>query len=133
MLTFPFFLIVCMLFLHVVDDYYLQGILASMKQRDWWLKNTPEDKQCLYCKDYLMALGMHSFSWTFMIMLPLTFYYLINDGVWFPMLYVINTIIHFIVDDTKANKKRINLIKDQTIHIGQILLTWIWCYVMHGM
>jgi len=66
-------------------------------------------------------------------MLPLTFYYLINDGVWFPMLYVINTIIHFIVDDTKANKKRINLIEDQTIHIGQILLTWIWCYVMYGM
>ena len=133
MLTFPFFLIPCMLFLHVVDDYYLQGVLANMKQRDWWIKNTPEDKRCLYCKDYLMALGIHSFSWSFMIMLPLTFYYLVNDGVWFPLLYVINTIVHFFIDNEKANRKRINLITDQTLHIGQILLTWIWCYVMHGM
>lgn len=30
-----------------------------------------------------------------------------------------------IVDDCKANKKNINLIQDQLIHIFQIVMTWI--------
>lgn len=25
-----------MLYLHIVDDYYLQGFLASAKQKEWW-------------------------------------------------------------------------------------------------
>ena len=131
MLTFPFFLIVCMLFLHVVDDYYLQGILASMKQRDWWLKNTPEDKQCLYCKDYLMALGMHSFSWTFMIMLPIAISLKFNIG-WWIIAYIVNSAIHSFVDDLKANKLKINLIVDQSIHILQIVTTWVIFCVYGG-
>ena len=28
-----------MIFLHIVDDYYLQGVLAKMKQRKWWEDN----------------------------------------------------------------------------------------------
>ena len=32
------FMLLFMVFLHIVDDYYLQGILASMKQKQWWLK-----------------------------------------------------------------------------------------------
>lgn len=32
------FLLLLMIFLHIVDDYYLQGILASMKQKEWWNK-----------------------------------------------------------------------------------------------
>ena len=35
------FMLLLMIFLHIVDDYYLQGILASMKQRGWWEKNAP--------------------------------------------------------------------------------------------
>ena len=73
-----------------------------------------------------MALGMHSFSWAFMIMLPLTVYSLIVDGVWFPWLYVIHAVIHFYVDDLKANKYKIHLCQDQTIHILQIIITWLW-------
>ena len=35
-----------------------------------------------------------------------------------------NSTIHAIIDDLKANKKKINLVQDQIIHIIQILLTW---------
>jgi hypothetical protein len=65
-----FFVILLMIFCHIVDDYYLQGILASMKQKKWWQENAP-DKPYKY--DYIWALIMHSFSWAFMIMLPIAF------------------------------------------------------------
>lgn len=32
-------LLLTMLFCHIVDDYYLQGWLASAKQKSWWEKN----------------------------------------------------------------------------------------------
>jgi hypothetical protein len=38
---------------------------------------------------------------------------------------VVNTIIHYIVDDLKANKLKINLIADQSIHLFQILISWV--------
>lgn len=122
------FILFCMLFFHIVDDYYLQGWLASAKQKSWWEVNA-SDK--LYKYDYKMALFMHSFSWSFMIMFPLTVYTIIVGGTWYPALYIVNLIIHFIVDDLKANKKKINLIQDQCIHMIQILGTWIlyfWIY-----
>ena len=59
------FMLISMLFCHIIDDYCLQGILASMKQKSWWVKNNPEEK---YNKDYIMALFMHSASWSFMIL-----------------------------------------------------------------
>ena len=39
-------------------------------------------------------------------------------------IFCINLIIHAIVDNAKANEKQINLIKDQLIHISQIIITW---------
>ena len=111
-----------MIFFHIVDDYYLQGILANMKQREWWAENSPE---YLYKYDWIIALIMHAFSWTFMIMLPI-FY---NVGfVLSPFLLVmfgLNVIIHGITDHLKANELKINLIEDQLIHISQIGLTFI--------
>ena len=107
-----------MIFCHIIDDYYLQGWLASAKQKSWWEKNCPDK---LYKHDYLVALFMHSFSWTFMIMLVPTIYII----VWNPAIFIANTIIHMDVDDLKANKKLINLVQDQTIHIIQIIITWV--------
>jgi hypothetical protein len=46
--------------------------------------------------------------------------------------FAINWSIHAIVDDLKANKKAINLIQDQSIHLVQIILTW-GIYVFGGM
>ena len=110
-----------MIFCHIFDDYYLQGWLASAKQKMWWEKNAPDE---LYKYDYIAALFMHSFSWTFMIMLTPTIYVLLVGGIWNPFVFVANLVIHMIVDDMKANKKKINLIQDQSIHMIQIFATW---------
>ena len=116
------FILLSMVFLHIIDDYTLQGILASMKQKQWWKNNAPNP---LYKYDYIMALFMHSFSWTFMIMIPISIaammYYTFK---WNILAYIINMIIHAIVDDLKANKKKINLIVDQAVHLIQIFVTW---------
>ena len=112
-----------MIFLHIVDDYYLQGWLASAKQKKFWEENAP---QKLYAYDYLCALLMHSFSWTFMVMLPLAFKADFDVGVGYVVAYVANLLIHAFVDDLKANKKKINLWVDQTIHLIQISVTFLF-------
>ena len=114
--------ILLMIFCHIVDDYYLQGWLASAKQRKYWEKNAPEK---LYRYDYIWALIMHSFSWAFMIMLPLA---LVKGYVDIFLLgaFGVNLIIHAIVDDLKANKRKINLWEDQIVHIFQIIITAIY-------
>lgn len=114
------FVVLLMLFFHIVDDYRLQGILASMKQKDWWAENAPQQ---LYRYDYIMALAMHSASWSFMIMLPIAIANGFNIGAMFIFVFALNGVLHGIVDDLKANKKKINLICDQTIHLLQIAAT----------
>lgn len=114
-----------MIFCHIVDDYYLQGWLASAKQKEWWTKNAPNS---LYKYDYIMALFMHSFSWAFSITLLPTLYVFICGGSWYPLLFVGNVLLHMAVDDLKANKKKINLVQDQSIHLLQIIWTW-FCYM----
>lgn len=110
-----------MIFMHIVDDYYLQGWLASAKQKSWWEKNAPEE---LYEYDYIWALIMHSFSWTFMIMLPIMYILRFKLNLSFFLVFILNIIAHARTDDLKANKKQINLIADQIIHIVQIIATW---------
>ena len=65
------FILIAMIFLHIIDDYKLQGILASMKQKKWWKEQN--DYKSMYKYDYIIALLTHSFSWSFMIMLPIAF------------------------------------------------------------
>lgn len=43
-------LILSMIFCHIVDDYYLQGCLAKMKQKKWWEENCPDEK---YKNDFM--------------------------------------------------------------------------------
>lgn len=121
-----------MIFCHIVDDYYLQGILASMKQKEWWKENYPGK---FYKDDYLVALFMHSFSWSFMIMLVPTVYLLLNNiyNIRIIILFIINLIIHAITDNLKANKRKINLVADQYIHVVQIVFTWGIILIMLGM
>lgn len=114
------FVIALMIFCHIIDDYRLQGILASMKQRSWWEENYPER---LYKYDYIMALAMHSISWSFMIMLPVAAYMGFRPTNIFFVMLVTNSVIHAIVDDLKANKHKINLIVDQSVHMVQIVVT----------
>ena len=107
--------------MHIVDDYYLQGILANMKQRSWWRKQ--EGYKNLYKNDYKMALLMHSMSWSIMILLPSII--LLNVPSYFLLgAFIINTLIHYYVDDLKANKQQINLMVDQFVHLCQVGMTW---------
>lgn len=117
------FLLLLMIFCHIVDDYYLQGWLASAKQKKWWEDNAP---QKLYKYDYLWALLMHSFSWSFMIMLPV--FFVSNFQVTITMLAVFlwNVVSHALTDNLKANQFKINLWYDQLIHMCQIGVTWLW-------
>ena len=114
------FVVMLMIFAHIVDDYYLQGWLASAKQKEWWKKNAP---QRLYRFDYIWALIMHSLSWSFMIMLPIAYVYSFNVGALFVVIFLLNTLIHGVTDDVKANKRTINLWTDQLIHMAQIAIT----------
>lgn len=116
------FLLLLMIFCHIVDDYYLQGWLASAKQKKWWEDNAP---QKLYKYDYLWALLMHSFSWSFMILLPI--FFVSNFQVTGTMLSFLlwNVFIHAFTDNLKANEFKINLWHDQQVHMCQIVVTWL--------
>ncbi len=122
-------LLITMLFFHIADDYYLQGILATFKQKEWWEKNCPNK---LYKHDYIIALIEHSFSWSFAIHIPLLIYAMNFNEYTFPFWVVIisvaiNTTCHALIDNAKANRKTINLLVDQILHFLQILVTW-WTY-----
>lgn len=114
------FIVMLMIFCHIVDDYYLQGWLASAKQKQYWRENAPRE---MYKYDYIWALIMHSFSWTFMIMLPVAYVRFFTVDISFVFIFLTNMIIHAVVDDLKANEKKINLWVDQLIHISQIIAT----------
>ena len=127
-------ILIIMFFLHIVDDYYLQGILAKMKMKDWWEKQT--DKP-LYKYDYLMALFEHAFSWSFVVMSPIMIlmiyhndYHLLFNYI---TLLIFNTIVHADIDHLKANLYYINLITDQLIHFVQIIVTWLIFFILKGL
>ena len=122
-----FVLFFAMVFCHIVDDYYLQGWLASAKKQKWWETNCPSEK---YKDDWVAALLCHSLSWSFMINLPLIVFslYTENTGVgmaiFFCLSYSVNAIIHMIVDHLKANVSVLNLWQDQLIHLHQLVITY---------
>lgn len=122
-----FLIFICMFF-HVLSDFTLQGWLATAKSKKYWEENFNSDK---YKHDYIMALFAHAFSWSFMIHIPIVFalnsYYMLNYNL-ICFTIIVNTLIHALVDDWKANKGWTNLIQDQTIHIVQIVLTVIFIY-----
>lgn len=116
------FIVLSMIFCHILDDYKIQaGVLSSLKQKSWWIINTKNDSRYRY--DYIAGLTMHAMSWSFMIMLPLALYFGLDVGKEFTIAFTINAAIHAIVDDLKANRNKINLLTDQSIHLIQIFIT----------
>ena len=87
-----------------------------------WHKAAPEK---MYRYDYIVALIMHGFSWAFMIMLPIAISMEFQCPIGFIFAFLVNFIVHALVDNMKANERRINLICDQSIHIAQIILTFL--------
>jgi hypothetical protein len=118
-------LFILMLLCHVIDDFVLQPVcLSKLKQKDWWKNNVSEQDYYKYMYDYQMALWMHCMSWSAMIHLPLMIF-LDCSGMILFISFAINAVIHYVIDDLKANEKKINLKTDQLIHIVQIFLTLI--------
>lgn len=127
------FVLLTMIFLHIVADYNLQGWLASAKQKKYWEDETAkmgmsEDEKRMYEFDYIIALFTHSFAWTFLFMLPLIFVFGMSEL--YCVLFGINLILHVFIDDLKANKFKINLIQDQLLHLVQIVVTWALFYLL---
>lgn len=119
-------ILLLMVFCHLIDDFVLQDKFTYLKQKSWWEKTCRDEGLSIekYGKDYVMALFEHSLEWSIAIILPIIF--ILDVPGWVLLCsVVINTIIHYIVDNAKANQLRLNLIQDQLIHFIQIIVTWL--------
>lgn len=128
-----------MLAMHVIGDYTLQGILASMKQRMWWVDELikihgdedgklPSSIWRVYQNDFIPALLAHAYLWSFCIMLPIAIVMyiqgtLMTDALLLVGVFLGNLVVHAVTDHLKANIGAINLVEDQGIHFVQILIT----------
>ena len=113
-----------MMLFHVIDDFVFQPIcLSKLKQKSWWEKNILKEDINKYKYDYKAALTMHSLSWAIMITLP--WWFLSVSEIAIGLSVLINMIIHYHIDDLKANERKINLQTDQNIHLIQITITWL--------
>ncbi len=133
----PIYVLWCTILLHLIADYNLQGILANLKQKQWWndqLAKTqiPIQLEILgihhgnpYKHDYIVGLICHSLMWSILTFSPFAF--IVSPKV-YSIAVIINTIIHAYIDDLKANKLSINLIVDQLAHLVQILATGLILY-----
>lgn len=110
---------------HLFADYPLQGWLAQAKQKSYWrlygIKNA---------KDWIPALICHATMWGILVFLPMAFAFGAELQLgWMWIALPINIIVHFIIDDLKANRHKINLWQDQLLHLIQILITWLVWYL----
>ena len=113
---------------HIIDDFVLQPIcLSKLKQKRYWIEECKKYNLNIlkYDTDYITALLIHGLSWSIMIHVPLMFLGGIRDDFFLLLSVLLNTVIHAIIDNLKANKLKINLDVDQCLHGFQIVITWI--------
>ena len=111
-----------MILLHIIDDFVLQPIsLSNLKQKKWWKKQ--EGYSDKYKDDYKVALAIHSMSWSIMIHIPLVIMFPSLGQLALLISFIVNAVIHYYIDDLKANKLKINLFEDQMVHFWQICTT----------
>lgn len=135
------FIFMFMIFMHIIGDFTLQGILSCMKQKTWWdydkhksdfLEMTESDYNKLYAFDYVDALIIHGLMWSLCIMIPIAIWYnfqfdIVCFGIW-----LFNAVIHMYIDYFKANIHKINLHTDQILHFIQIGITFIIAILYKG-
>ena len=114
-------MLILMLLAHFFADFHVQGILADMKQEQWWKQQDGYNSKNKY--DYLAALAIHSAEWTLWMMIPLFLLPHLDLGM-FLLLAALNIVVHSLTDNSKANYKDISLIQDQIIHLAQIAFTY---------
>lgn len=94
----------------------------------------------IYKNDYKMSLFAHSIENSLFVMLPMIIDTLISEythhiqNAW--LLFVPSAILicvsHYLIDDLKANKMKINLIQDQLYHLCIILLIFLCHFPIIG-
>ena len=117
-------ILILMILFHIIDDFVLQPIcLSKLKQKSFWQEQNLYNN--LYKNDYLASLMIHGLSWSAMVHIPIM--HLFNEQHQLALLlsFLIHAMIHAFIDNQKANKKTINLISDQTLHLIQIILIFI--------
>lgn len=119
-------LLILMIYFHIIDDFYLQGILAKLKQKEWWETTFPGNK--MYDCDYIIALLLHAFSWAVTVHIPVLFIY----HAYSLPLFLGAFALHAIIDDLKANKEIFGLAIDQILHIVQIEFLWMIYITVYG-
>lgn len=115
-------IVLFMILFHIIDDFVLQPIsLSNLKQKKWWEKQ--EGYSDKYKNDYKVALAIHSISWSIMIHIPLVIMFPSLGQLALLISFIVNAVIHYFIDDLKANKLKINLFEDQMVHFCQIYTT----------
>ena len=120
-------ILLLMYLFHIIDDFVLQPIcLSKLKQQTYWKEECKKYNLDIlkYGNDYITALVMHGLSWSIMIHIPLMVLSDIRDDFFLLLSVLLNTVIHSIIDNLKANELKINLDTDQTLHSCQIVITW---------
>ena len=111
-----------MVFCHAIEDFHIQGILADLKQRMWWRENvTQKGFGHRYDKDYLAALAVHGFEWSFFVHIPVMIFIGFDTVVLASL--CCNALLHAFIDDLKCNRLRLNLWQDQLLHLAQITVS----------
>jgi len=96
------FILLSMIFCHIIADFNLQGILAKFKQKKYWERKFPNRAD--NGLNAFAALLLHSFCWTFVMMIPV---------------FVFNIGLHCYIDNEKANGngRKVTFWSDQLMHI----------------
>lgn len=129
--------------LHLIADYFLQGILADLKQKQWWdgqIKKLYEEYEGynksfewqhhflkMYKYDYMAGLFCHALMWSIVTFFPLMWF---CDAYLFFWIVFINWMIHAIIDHGKANIHCFNLVQDQLYHLTQVEVTVFITYIL---
>jgi len=109
-----------MIFLAIVDEFYLQGKLENLKNK-YGLGFGESEKNK---NDWITALLIHSFSWTFMIHFPIL--YLGGITILHLILsFVINIFVHAILDHLATNVGKISYSTSYMGHLFQITMTFV--------
>jgi hypothetical protein len=116
------------LLLHFIADFTLQGCLANLKQKKWWIAECEKYNVDFskYKYDYICGLICHALYWTLITFAPVIFFTNLS-AIRLAIVVVGNMCLHAVIDHIKANKFRINLVEDQFLHLGQIILTVFFC------
>ena len=129
-----FLLLIAMIWCHLDNDFRKQGILASMKQKSWWEQQ--DGYNDTYEFDYIAALWTHAIWWGIELHIPVIAYIWYKSKltptriVLLVFVMVVQIATHKIIDDAKANLKLINLVIDQSLHVFQIFVSFVYALII---